>query len=166
MRRLYRGGWSRAEPERYHSWTAFSSYVAARRPLLSPSPSTGQLMSDESSRSTRPSGQRRGNGAPAWWSALDRSDLPDDGRKRAKQRRWYEEDAEEQPLRKVSGMEGMPSRRRAWLINLAVILVAALMIMLGVGARLPDGALVVGLLFGVPLVLVVITTMIASRRAR
>jgi multisubunit Na+/H+ antiporter MnhB subunit len=60
----------------------------------------------------------------------------------------------------------MPSRRRAWLINLAVILVAALVIMLGVGVRLPDGALVGALVFGVPLLLVVITATIASRRAR
>jgi len=123
-------------------------------------------MSDESSRSTRPSGQRRGNGAPAWWSALDRSDLPDDGRVRAPHQRWYDDDAEEGRLRAVSGIEGMPSRRRAWLINIAVVLVAALVIMLGVGVRLPDGALVGVLVFGVPLLLVVITAAIASRRAR
>src|SRR5258708_5684314 len=101
----------------------------------------GQVMSDESSRSTRPSGQRRGNGAPAWWSALDRSDLPDDGRVKAPHQRWYDDDAEDGRLRAVSGIEGMPSRRRAWLINIAVVLVAALVIMLGVGVRLPDGAL-------------------------
>jgi hypothetical protein len=123
-------------------------------------------MSDESSRSTRPSGQRRGNGAPAWWSALDRSDLPEDGKGRVPQQRWYDEDAQEGRLRKVSGLEGMPSRRRAWLINVAVILVAALVIMLGVGVRLPDGVLVGALVFGVPLLLVVITATIASRRVR
>jgi hypothetical protein len=123
-------------------------------------------MSDESSRSTRPSGQRRGNGAPAWWSALDRSDLPEDGKVRAPQQLWYDADAQETRLRKVPGIDGMPSRRRAWLINLAVILVAALVIMLGVGVRLPDGALVGALVFGVPLLLVVITATIASRRAR
>jgi hypothetical protein len=123
-------------------------------------------MSDESSRSTRPSGQRRGNGAPVWWSALDRSDLPDDGRVGAPHQRWYDDDADEGRLRKVSGIEGMPSRRRAWLINIAVILVAALVIMLGVGVSLPNGALVGALVFGVPLLLVVITATIASRRAR
>jgi len=60
----------------------------------------------------------------------------------------------------------MPSRSRAWLINLAVVAVAAVLIMLGVGVSSPRAALTVGLLFGVPIILVAVTTVIAARKAR
>ncbi len=60
----------------------------------------------------------------------------------------------------------MPSRRRAWLINIAVVAVALILIMLGVGVRSPREALTVGLLFGVPIILVALTATIAARRAR
>jgi len=123
-------------------------------------------MSDQSSRSARPSGKRRGDGAPAWWAALDRGDLPDDSVATAAQAAWYEGDAGDTPLREVPGIEGMPSRRRAWLINLAVVVVAALVVMLGLRADSPGRALVVGLLFGVPLVLAAVTVAIAARRSR
>ncbi len=123
-------------------------------------------MSDDSPRSAHPR-QRRSDGAPAWWAALDRSDLPDDGGKKAPaSTQWYPDMREEPRIRQVSGVEGMPSRRRAWLINLAVIAVALLLIMLGVGVRSPREALTVGLLFGVPIILVAVTATIAARRAR
>jgi len=123
-------------------------------------------MSDESSRSARPSGQRRGDGAPAWWAALDRVDLPDDTPVPPRRVAWFEGQPGDARLREIVGMEGMPSRKRAWLINLAVLLVAALVITLGVGVDSPGKALVVGLLFGVPLVLAAITVAITARRTR
>jgi hypothetical protein len=69
-------------------------------------------------------------------------------------------------IRDVAGVEGMPSRWRAWFINLAVVAVAVVLIMLGVGVTSPREALTVGLLFGVPIILVAITATVATRRAR
>jgi hypothetical protein len=128
--------------------------------------STG-LMSDESSRSAHPR-QRRSDGAPAWWAALDRVDLPDDaGDTPASHPQWYPDLVDQQPpIRRVAGVEGLPSRWRAWFINLAVVAVAVLLVMLGVGVTSPREALTVGLLFGVPIMLVAITATIAARRAR
>ena len=71
-----------------------------------------------------------------------------------------------EPLRQVAGIEDIPSPRRAWVINVVAILVAVAVIMLGVGVDSPRGALVVGLLFGVPVVLVAITAAVAARRSR
>jgi hypothetical protein len=122
-------------------------------------------MSDETSRSAHSPGQRRSDGAPAWWGALDRVDLPEDGRSAA-QPRWYDEAVERKPLRNAVQREGIPTKRRAWLINLVAILVAVGVIMLGIGVDSPRSALVVGLLFGVPVVLVAITAAIAARRSR
>jgi hypothetical protein len=64
----------------------------------------------------------------------------------------------------MAGLEGVPSRWRAWAINITAVVVALVVIMLGVGVDSPRSALVVGLLFGVPLVLVAITAAIAARR--
>jgi len=122
------------------------------------------MMSDESSRSAHPR-QRKSDGAPAWWAALDRSDLPDDAAGAAPHE-WYAEGQEQPRLREVSGIEGMPSRWRAWLINIAVVAVAVVLVMLGVGVTSPREALTVGLLFGLPIVLVAVTATIAARRAR
>ena len=122
-------------------------------------------MPDDSPRSAHPR-QRRSDGAPAWWAALDRSDLPDDGDEPPPSKHWYPNVIETTRLREVAGVEGVPSRWRAWLINLAVVAVALVLIMVGVGVRSPREALTVGLLFGVPIVLVAVTATIAARRAR
>jgi len=73
---------------------------------------------------------------------------------------------QETKLRDVSGVEGIPTRSRAWLINLAVVAVAAVLIMLGVGVSSPRAAMTIGLLFGVPIVIVAVTATIAARKAR
>ena len=122
-------------------------------------------MSDEASRSAHSSGQRRSDGAPAWWAALDRVDLPEDAASRP-QSLWFDDELTGGPLRQVAGIEDIPSPRRAWLINVVAILVAVVVIMLGVGVDSPRSALVVGLLFGVPVVLVAITAAVAARRSR
>jgi len=120
-------------------------------------------MSDESSRSAQSPGQRRSDGAPLWWSALDRSDLPEDHEGAVPQTSWF---PAEQSVRDVPGMSNLPTRRRAWLINLAPVVVALGVIMLGVGVDSPRNALTVGLLFGIPIALVALTATLAVRRLR
>jgi hypothetical protein len=123
-------------------------------------------MPDDSPRSAHPR-QRRSDGAPAWWAALDRADLPDDGGDDAAplSSTWYREAARRPRLSQLP-LHGVPSRWRAWVINLAVVAVALMLIMVGVGVRSPREALTVGLLFGVPIILVAVTATIAARRAR
>src|ERR1700693_4191151 len=90
-------------------------------------------MSDESSRSARPSGQRRNDGAPAWWSALERADLPEDEGVPAAHRRWYEGDATAAPQPEIVKAT-MPRRiRPAWVINTLVVLAVAFVLMVALG---------------------------------
>ena len=125
-------------------------------------------MSDESSRSARPSGQRRNDGAPAWWSALERVDLPEDPGVPAAHRRWYEGDVSAAPGRpEVVGSETPRRIRPAWIINTLVALAVALVliVVLGIVGSAGD-ALTVSMLIGVPLILVVITILVVARRSR
>lgn len=117
-------------------------------------------MSDEAPRSAHSSGQRRSDGAPAWWAALDRADLPQDEAGDPAPR-WYSHDGGGRRTDNVAAQ-----RRRTWIINLAAILAAVAVIMLGVGVDSPRSALIVGLLFGVPVMLVAITAAVAVRRSR
>jgi hypothetical protein len=124
-------------------------------------------MSDESSRSARPSGQRRNDGAPTWWPALERVDLPDDDEGvPAAHRRWYEEKTPAAPdLPPPSPAAHRP--RPAWVVNTLVALAVALVLMVAVGVADSDyDLLTVTMLVGVPLILVVITTLIVARRSR
>ena len=95
---------------------------------------------------------------------MERADLPDDSGALAEPEWITMHDPA--PIRSVPGIEGVPTRRRAWLINIAAIVVALGVIMLGVGVDSPRSVLVIALLFGVPIVLVAITAAIAARRAR
>jgi hypothetical protein len=122
-------------------------------------------MSDESSRSAHFPDQRRSDGAPAWWAALERSDLPQDEAHGGAEPAWFAT-PDQFRVDTVAGMEGVPTRRRAWLINIAAVAVALAVIMIGVGVDSPRSVLVVALLFGVPIVLVGITATVAARRAR
>jgi hypothetical protein len=124
-------------------------------------------MSDESSRSARPSGQRRNDGAPVWWSALERTDLPEDQGVPAAHRRWYEEEPAEAPRPEVVGGNAPPRIRPAWIVNtlVALTVLMALMVALGV-VDSPWDALTLTMLIVVPLVLVVITTVLVARRSR
>jgi hypothetical protein len=125
-------------------------------------------MSDESSRSARPSGQRRNDGAPSWWAALERSDLPSDEGVPAAHRRWYEDDATATPFAEVA--ESRPVTRqvkREWIPNTLVVLAVLLMLVVALGVwDSADDALTVTMLIGIPLVLAVITTLIVARRTR
>jgi len=122
-------------------------------------------MSDESSRSARPSGQRRNDGAPTWWGALERSDLPDGDGAPAAHRRWYE-DAEAAPAAvEVAATGAAQPGRRAWLIGVLVAAAVAVVLLIALVVDPPD-ALLVTMLLGVPLILVVITTLVVARRSR
>jgi peptidoglycan/LPS O-acetylase OafA/YrhL len=125
-------------------------------------------MSDESSRSARPSGQRRNDGAPAWWSALERGDLPEDPGVPAAHRRWYEGDVSAAPEHPEGAGAETPRRvRPAWIINTLIALAVALVliVVLGIATSAAD-ALTVSMLIGVPLILVVITILVVARRSR
>jgi hypothetical protein len=124
-------------------------------------------MSDESSRSARPSGQRRNDGAPAWWSALERADLPEDQGVPAAHRRWYEGDATAAPQPEIV-KAAMPRRiRPAWVINTLVVLALAFVLMVALGVVGSAGdVLTISMLIGVPAVLVVVTTVVVARRSR
>jgi hypothetical protein len=118
-------------------------------------------MSDESSRSARPYGQRRNDGAPAWWAALDRADLPDNEVVPAAHRRWYEEAEPVAPTVEIAGHPA-PAARRGWLVGLLVALAVA--VVLGITFAINSDVLVVALLIGVPVGLAATVTIVAVRR--
>jgi hypothetical protein len=125
-------------------------------------------MSDESSRSARPSGQRRNDGAPSWWAALERADLPSDDGAPAAHRRWYEDDESATPFAEVADPRPVTRQaKREWIPNTLVALAVALMLVVALGVwDSADDALTVTTLIGVPLVLAVITTLVVARRTR
>jgi hypothetical protein len=124
-------------------------------------------MSDESSRSARPSGQRRNDGAPTWWSALERADLPEHEGVPAAHRRWYEGDASAAPKPEIVGAAPHRRFRHAWIVNTLVALAVAVVLMVALGVVDSAGdVLTVSMLIGVPVLLVVITTVVVARRSR
>jgi uncharacterized integral membrane protein len=122
-------------------------------------------MPDDPPRS--PSGQqsdpRPAAGAPPWWGALGRPDLPLDG------------DDSPAPIRMAppahsrgrrAATSHRPRRWTAWVLNSAVLALAVLIICIGVGVVSFKMFLTVGLLFGVPLVLAALTAVVVARRSR
>lgn len=121
-------------------------------------------MADDPPRSVpgQQSDPRPAAGAPAWWSALGRADLP--------------QDPEATPLLGTvrgaaqphgsSGSRLAGLRWRVWTFNLAVLAAAVLIICVGIGVVSLPMFLTVGLLFGVPLVLAAATSAIIARRSR
>jgi len=122
-------------------------------------------MSDESSRSARPSGQRRNDGAPTWWSALERVDLPEDTDVPAAHRRWYEDGASAARPEIVGG-ETPRRNRPAWMINTLMALAVAVVLVVVLSFVDAGNALTASMLIGVPLILAVITTLVVARRSR
>lgn len=125
-------------------------------------------MSEEPRPSTQPHGQRRSDGAPVWWSLLDRGDLPADGTQ-----------ADSEPVARFEHPKAPPpppvparirmlrlSRTRNLFIYFAAVLVVLLVLMLGVGVDSVRGAVVAALIFGVPMLLVAVVATIAAKRAR
>jgi hypothetical protein len=121
-------------------------------------------MSDESSRSARPYGQRRNDGAPTWWAALDRADLPDNEVVPAAHRRWYEDAAPAAPRVEIADRTVPAPARRAWLIGLLVALAIALVVGIAWGVGLTSQVLTVTLLIGIPVGLAATVTIFIARR--
>ena len=121
-------------------------------------------MSDESSRSARPYGQRRNDGAPAWWAALDRADLPDNEAIPAAHRRWYEDATPAAPRIEIAGRAEPAPVRRGWVIGLLVAVAIALVLGIAWGVGLTSQVLTVTLLIGVPVGLAAGVTIFVARR--
>jgi hypothetical protein len=121
-------------------------------------------MSDESSRSARPYGQRRNDGAPTWWAALDRADLPDNEVVPAAHRRWYEDATPATPSIEIAGRSKRAPARRAWLISVVVALAIALVLGIALGANSIGPVLTVTLLVGIPVGLAAAVTVFIARR--
>jgi len=121
-------------------------------------------MSDESRHSAH-SGQRRSDGAPAWWGLLDRGDLPADADDAKHAGVWriaaVPNGAQDPPTGPVTSRHWRP-----WVINLGALLIALVVIMVGVGVDSPRSAVIVALPFGVPMVLVAVTAAVAARHSR
>jgi hypothetical protein len=123
-------------------------------------------MSDESSRSARPYGQRRNDGAPTWWAALDRADLPDDVVVPAAHRRWYEDAHPVAPMVEVATSRAEPApKHRLWLISVLVALaVAVVLVMVWGGDPSVPEDVVLTLLVAIPFGLAAVVTMFLVRR--
>ena len=123
-------------------------------------------MADDPPRSLpgQQSDPRPAAGAPAWWGALGRADLP--------------LDSESAPIvGRSSGAPVMASRTagrgrlsalrwKVWAFNLGVLALAVLIICVGIGVVSLSLFLTVALLFGVPLTLAALTSAIIARRSR
>jgi len=121
-------------------------------------------MSDESSRSARPYGQRRNDGAPAWWAALDRADLPDNEVVPAAHRRWYEEAGAAAPQVEMAGRTA--SRRGSWVVGVLVALAIAVVLGIAYAVDMSDlQVLTVTLLIGIPVGLAAAVTIFVARRS-
>jgi hypothetical protein len=121
-------------------------------------------MSDESSRSARPYGQRRNDGAPAWWAALDRADLPDNEVVPAAHRRWYEDATPAAPSIEIADQSKPARTRRPWLIGLLVALAIALLLGIAWGIDSTGQVLIVTMLIGIPVGLAAAVTIFIARR--
>ena len=122
-------------------------------------------MSDESSRSARPYGQRRNDGAPTWWAALDRVDLPDDVEVPAAHRRWYEDAHPVAPMVEVATSRVEPApKHRLLLISVLVALVVAVVLGMVFGGQGVPEDVVLTLLVAIPFGLAALVTMYLVRR--
>jgi ABC-type nickel/cobalt efflux system permease component RcnA len=101
-------------------------------------------------------------GAPAWWGALGRPDLPIDGAHRSAPR--------PAPAAHAPASAGTTGRRmsrwRMWAFNVVVLAIAVLIVCVGLGVLSLSMFLTVALLFGVPLGVAAITTTVVARRSR
>jgi hypothetical protein len=121
-------------------------------------------MSDESSRSARPYGQRRNDGAPTWWAALDRADLPDNEVIPAAHRRWYEDAEPATPALEIAGRSEPARARRGWLIGLLVVAAIGLLLGIAWAADTSGEVLFDTLLVGIPVALAATVTIVVARR--
>jgi hypothetical protein len=104
-------------------------------------------------------------GAPAWWGALGRPDLPLDGEDTPPPVRLAPAAHKPDPARARSGWRSV-SRWRVWAFNLAALAVAALIVCVGIGVVSLSMFLTIALLFGVPLGVATVTATVVARRSR
>jgi hypothetical protein len=129
-------------------------------------------MSDDPQRpaSGQQSDPRPTAGAPAWWAALGRPDLPLDTGSGAGEKDRAPAPARPVPPAHTPPGAGRPPHRsirwRAWAFNLIVLAVAVLIICVGVGVLSLSDFLTAALLFGVPLSVAAITATVVARRSR
>ncbi len=121
-------------------------------------------MSDDPPRpaSGQQSDPRPAAGAPAWWAALGRPDLPLDSGKTPEPPHPAPAAHTPAPAR----WTGRSLRWRAWAFNLAVLAIAVLIICLGIGVVSVSAFLTTALLFGVPLSVAAISATVVARRSR
>jgi uncharacterized membrane protein YccC len=120
-------------------------------------------MSDElrSAPGHRPE-QRRNRGAPAWWAALDRADLPEDDDAGAPHP--AARPAHRRPAA-ASRVSDHSIRLRNAAITALVVFIAALVAWIGIGGGSLRSVVVVLLVFGVPALLAVVTATLIVRRS-
>lgn len=121
-------------------------------------------MSDDPPRpaSEQQSDPRPAAGAPAWWAALGRPDLPlDSGNTPADPLQIAPPAHSPAPARARRAI-----RWRAWALNLAVLAVAILIVCIGIGVVSVSEFLTAALLFGVPLAVAAVTATVVARRSR
>ena len=127
-------------------------------------------MSDDPQRpvSGQQSDPRPAAGAPAWWAALGRPDLPLDSDATAEPEAELTSMRTAPPAHAVAPSSGASRaiRWRAWAFNLAVLAVAVLIICIGVGVLSLSAFLTAALLFGVPLTVAAVTATVVARRSR
>jgi hypothetical protein len=128
-------------------------------------------MSDDPQRpaSGQQSDPRPAAGAPAWWGALGRPDLPLDTDSSAGENERAPAPVRPVPPAHTRAVAGRPRRSirwRAWAFNLVVLAVAVLIICVGVGVLSLREFLTVALLFGVPLGVAATTATVVARRSR
>ncbi len=139
--------------------------VDGRYPPTNPQVDTRHRMSDElrSAPGHRPE-QRRNRGAPAWWAALERSDLPEDDSAGDPRPSTVDRPA---PRRSpaAAGLTGHSARARNAGITALVVFVAALVTWFGIGGGSLRSVVVVLLVFGVPALLAAVTAAVIVRRS-
>jgi hypothetical protein len=123
-------------------------------------------MSDDPPRSAsgQQSDPRPMAGAPAWWGALGRKDLPLDGEDTPPPVRLAP--PAHTPVLDVPRSRRPALRWRTWAFNLAVLLIAVVIVCVGIGVLSLSMFLTVALLFGVPLALAALTATVVARRSR
>jgi hypothetical protein len=121
-------------------------------------------MSDDPPRpaSGQQSDPRPTAGAPPWWGALGRADLPLDGEDTPPPARMAP--PAHTPAVRPAGRRRI--RWRVWTFNLAVLAIAVLIVCVGLGVVSLSMFLTMALLFGVPLAVAGATATVVARRSR
>ena len=126
-------------------------------------------MPDDDYRPTHglPPDSRSTNVPPEWWDLLDRNDLPKGGGESdrgSRRRRSRDEDI-------IHGLQGGSTtgarlRWRLWVTNVALVAIAVLLLVLGLGSTTPNGLAGVLLLMGIAALLALVGIQVARSTHR